>query len=214
MIVPSGTFVGVGDATGVDEVGVAVSTGVDDVGVAVSPGVEEVGVALSTGVEEVGVVDSTGVEVEEVGVALSTGVVVSTGVEEVGVAVSTGVADVGVGDSAGVEGMGVGVSNGVGVKLGVGTSPTIVRFVPVDGKLVSILSPLDTRTVHSMGVCPACKPVALKVKAGPLAVALLPLLPAIATMKLPFWGPLIATAGSGPNRLVTAILLTCTNVAL
>ena len=68
VIVPSGTVVGVGDTTGVDDVGVALSTGVEEVGVAVSTGVEEVGVTDSTGVEEVGVADSSGVE--EVGVTL------------------------------------------------------------------------------------------------------------------------------------------------
>src|SRR5204863_4431661 len=52
------------------------------------------------------------------------------------------------------------------------------------------------------------------VKAAPLLVALLPLLPAIATMKLPFCGPLIATAASAPKRGVTAMLLTSINVAL
>jgi hypothetical protein len=49
-----------------------------------------------------------------------------------------------------------------------------------------MLSPFETRAVHSIAVCPACKPVTLKVKAAPLVVALLPLLAAIATMKLPF----------------------------
>jgi hypothetical protein len=51
---------------------------------------------------------------------------------------------------------------------------------------VSMLSPLDTRAVHSIAVWPACNPFALKVKAAPFVVALLPLLPAMATMKLPF----------------------------
>ena len=133
------------------------------VGVGDSTGVDEVGVAVSTGVEEVAVGDSTGVD--EVGVA------VSTGVSEVVVGVSTGVDDVGVGDSTGVSEVGVGVSNGVGVKLGVGSSPTTVRLVPVDGILVRRLSPLDTRAVHSIAVCPACRPLALKVKAAPPVVA-------------------------------------------
>ena len=167
VIVPSGKAVGVGDATGVEEVGVAVSTGVEEVAVGDSTGVEEVGVVVSTGVSEVAVG-------------------VSTGVSDVAVGVSTGVDDVGVGDSTGVSEVGVGVSKGVGVKLGVGSSPTTVRLVPMDEILVSRLSPLDTRAVHSIAVCPAWRPLALKVKAAPPAVALLPLLPAIATMKLPF----------------------------
>ena len=136
---PSGTVVGVGDSTGV---AVAVSTGVEEVGVAVSTGVEEVGVAVSTGVEEVGVVVSTGVE--EVGVA------VSTGVKEVGVAVSTGVEEVGVAVSTGVEEVGVAVSTGVGVNVAVGKLPTTVKVVPVEERLVSELSPFETRTVHSI----------------------------------------------------------------
>src|SRR6476661_9184718 len=90
----------------------------DSTGVAVSTGVKEVGVAVSTGVKEVGVA-------------------VSTGVDEVGVAVSTGVKEVG-----------VGVSNGVGVCVAVGKLPTTVRLVPVDERLVSTLSPLETRTVQ------------------------------------------------------------------
>ena len=156
----------------------AVSTGVSDVGVAVSTGVSEVGVAVSTGVSDVGVAVSTGVS--EVGVA------VSTGVSDVGVAVSTGVSEVGVGDSTGVSEVDVGVSNGVGVEVGVGASPVIVRSVPVAGRLVRMLSPLEIRTLHSIAACPACKPFTSKVKAAPLVVALFPLLPAMATMKLPF----------------------------
>jgi hypothetical protein len=147
-----------------------------------------VGVAVSVGVEDVGVIVPVGVE--EVGV----GVPVSTGAEEVGV---------GVGDSA-----------VVGVEVGVGILPVTVRLVPVEERLVSILSPLDTRAVHSIAVWPACKPLALKVNTAPLVVALLPLLPAIATMKLPFCGPLIATAASAPNRLVAVILLTSIRLAL
>ena len=196
VIVPSGKVVGVGDATGVDvKVGVGDSTGVSEVGVAVSTGVSDVGVVVSTGLSEVGVP-------------------VSTGVSDVGVAVSTGVSDVGVGDSTGVSVVDVGVSNGVGVKVGVGASPVTVRLVPVAGRLVRMLSPLEIRTLHSIAVCPACSPVALNVNAAPLVVALFPLLPAMATMKLPFCESLIATARSGPKRLVTAILLICTKAAL
>lgn len=159
----------------------------------------EVGVADSTGVEvNVGVGDSTGVEVN-VAVGVSVGVTDSTGVD----------VKVGVGDSTGVEvNVAVGDSTGVGVKVGVAPLPATVRLVPVEVIWVRILSPFETRAVHSIAVCPACKPVTLKVNTAPLVVALLPLLPAIATMKLPFWGPLIAMAGSAPNRLAAAILLT------
>ena len=56
----------------------------------------------------------------------------------------------------------------------------------------------------------------LNVKTAPLPVALLPLLPAIASIKLPPPGPLVAAAGSGPKRLglVGTMLLTSINVAL
>lgn len=193
---PIGVEVGVGDPVGVEvNVGVAVSAGADEVGVAVSVGVDDVGVIVPVGVD-VGV--SVGVE--------DVGVIVPVGVEEVGVGVPV---------SAGAEevGVGVGDSAAVGVEVGVAVS-TMVRLVPVEGRLVSILSPFDTRAVHSIALWPACKPLALKVKAAPLVVALLPLLPAMATMKLPFCGPLIATAGSAPKRLVTRMLLTSTRLAL
>ena len=119
----------VGDPTGVPDVGVAVSMGVDEVGVAVPTGVSEVGVGDPDGVSEVGVEDPDGVS-------------------EVGVAVSTGVDEVGVGEPAGVSEVGVGVSIGVGVDDAVGALPTTVRVVPLEGRLVSTLSPLETRTVH------------------------------------------------------------------
>jgi hypothetical protein len=191
----AGVEVGVGDPTGVEDVGVGDSTGVADVGVAVPTGVEEVGVGDPSGVEEVGVADPTGVEV-------------------VGVGDPTGVEDVGVGDSTGVEEVGVKEGIGVGVNVGVTALPTIIKLVPVEGIDVRILSPFETRAVHSIAVCPACRPVAVNVKAAPLVVALFPLLPAIATMKLPFCGPLVATAGSAPKRLVTVMLLTSTKLAL
>ncbi len=54
----------------------------------------------------------------------------------------------------------------------------------------------------------------LKVKAAPPVVAFLPLLPAIATIKLPFWGPLMAMAASAPKRLAMVILLTSPRLAL
>jgi hypothetical protein len=167
-------------------VGVAVSVGVEVGGVMVPVGVA---VAVSVGVEEVGVI-----------VPVEVAVAVSVGVEEVAV---------GVGDSTDV-----GVAVGVEVEVGVGSSPTTVRLVPVEGRLVSMLSPLDTRAVHSIALWPACNPLALKVKAAPFVVALLPLLPATATMKLPPCGPLIATAGSAPKRLVVVILLTSTTPGL
>ena len=52
-----------------------------------------------------------------------------------------------------------------------------------------------------------------KVKTGPLVVALLPLLPAIAKIKLPFCGLLNAVAGSAPNKPAAATLLTATKLA-
>ena len=194
--VPSGkaVAVAVGDSTGVEDVGVAVSTGVEEVGVAVSTGVSEVGVAVSTGVSDVGVA-------------------VSTGVSDVGVAVPTGVEEVGVGDSTGVEEVAVGDSAGVGVDVAVGAVPVTVRFVPVDGRVVRTLVPVDTRAVQLIAVCPACRPVTLNVKAGPLVVALLPLLPAIAKIKVPFCELLNAVAGSAPNKPAAATLLTATTFA-
>lgn len=84
------------------------------------------------------------------------------------------------------------------------------KMVSVSGiyKILSReLSPFETRARHSILVCPACKPLALKVKAVPLEVAFLPLLPAIARIKLPFDGPLIADTGSAPKRPETVKLL-------
>lgn len=187
--------VAVGDPVGVEVgVDVLVPPGVGEVGVAVWVGVEEVGVIVPVGVEDVGVAVPVGVEVVGVIVPLGVGVAVPAGAEEVGV--------------------GVGDSPAVGVEVGVGVSPTTVRLVPVEGRLVSILSPFDTRAVHSIALWPACNPLALNVNAAPLVVALLPLLPAIATMKLPPCGPLIATAASAPKRLVTVILLASNRLAL
>ena len=48
---------------------------------------------------------------------------------------------------------------------------------------------------------------------GPLVVALLPLLPAMATMKLPSCGPLMAEAASAPKSVPTTMLLTETYAA-
>ena len=88
----------------------------------------------------------TGVEVEvdvEVGVGDSTGVAVNVAVGD----------PVGVGDSTGVDvNVGVGDSTSVGVNVGVDVLPTMVRLVPVEDRLVSTLSPLDARTVHSIAL--------------------------------------------------------------
>lgn len=155
-----------------------------------------------------------GVCVGTVGVAVnigggSTGVDDSTGVEgTVGVGDSIGV---NVGDSTGVTE--VGVSKGGGVDVAVGILPRTLSPVPVAGRSKRILSPLETRAAHSSAVCPACRPFTSKVNAVPLAVALLLMLPAIATMKLPFCGPLIAVTGSAPKRLATRMLLASTKFA-
>src|SRR5688572_11900387 len=182
---PSGVGVAVADPSGVE---VAVS---DPLGVCVAVAVSDPsGVCVA-----VAVADPSGVDVA---VSDPSGV---------GVAVAEP-SGVGVGDSTGVTD--VGVSKGVGVDVAVGRLPTIVRLVPVEGRLVRRLSPFETRAVHSISVWPACNPSTLNVKAAPLVVALLPLLPAIATMKLPFCGSLMAAAASAPKSEVTAILLTST----
>lgn len=213
VTVPSGLGVAVGDeiGVGVAEVGVGDSTGVDvKVGVGDSSGVDvSVGVTPGSRVEvSVGVPPGSGVEVS-VGVPSGSDVDVAVGDESgSGVEVSVGVApgsEVDVGDSKGV---------GVEVNVAVGAIPIMVRLAAVDGRAVRILSPFETRAVHSMVACPACRALALKVNAGPLVVALLPLLPAMATMKVPFCGSLIAAAASAPKRPPTTILLTCTKPAL
>lgn len=131
-------------------------------------------------------------------------------VGDVGVAVNIGGGSTGVDDPTGVDGsVGVGVS----VSVGVGELPRTLSPVPVEGRSESTLSPLETRTVHSSAVCPACRPFTSKVNAVPLVVALLLLLPAIATMKLPFCGPLMAVTGSAPKRLVLLILLDSTRLS-
>jgi hypothetical protein len=200
--------VGSGDPSGVEvcvAVGVGDSTGVDDpsgvdVAVGVPPGsgvVVSVGVLLGSEVEVVvGVPPGSDVDVT-VGDVPGSGVDVTVGVPPG--------SEVEVGDSKGV---------GVDVNVAVGALPIMVRLAGVDGSEVRILSPFETRAVHSMVACPACKALALKVKADPLVTALLPLLPAMATMKVPFCGSLTAAAASAPKRLPTAILLTCTKPAL
>lgn len=189
---------GVGDAMGVgDSIGVDVNVDVGD-----STGVKvNVGVGDSTGVNvNVGVGDSTG---PDVCVAVAVGV--SPGAEVcVAVAVSPG-AEVSVA---------VGDSTGEGVKVGVAPFPLMVRLAEVEGRVVRTLFPCETRAIHSIADCPACNPLTLKLKAAPLVVALLPLLPAIATMKLPFCGVVNAAAGSGPKRFVTTMLFTSTRLAL
>ena len=115
-------------------------------------------------------------------------------------------------DPSGVA-LGVGEKIGVEVIVGVGKIPRTLRLAPIEGRAVSTLSPLETRTVQSNAVCPACKPFKSKVNAVPLVVALLLLLPATATMKLPFSGPLIAVTGSAPKRLATVILPASTKLS-
>src|SRR6476620_12076748 len=136
-------------------------------------------------------------------------------VGEVAVAVTSGVTPIGVGvgvapGSSGVED-GTGDTTGVGV--GVVVVPRITTLAPTKGSSVRRLSPLETRALHSTADWPAFKPVRLNVNTVPSVVALLPLLPAMATMKLPFCGPLIAVAGSAPNRSATEMLLTSRRLA-
>src|SRR5574341_848210 len=206
---------GVGEGTGVDvEVAVGDSTGVE-VCVAVGVG-DSTGVEVAVGRVPVGVGDSTGVEVAvgrvPVGVGDSTGVEVEVGKVPVGVGDATGVeVAVSLGPAVAVA---VGDPTGVAVCVAVGALPVIVTVVPVEEIDVSTLLPVETRAVHSTEVCPACSAVTVKVKTGPLVVALLPLLPAIATMKLPFCGSFIAAAASAPKRDPIVMLLTDSSVAL
>jgi hypothetical protein len=193
---PSGVEVSV--TVGVDSTGVDDPSGVDVI-VGVPPGsdvVVSVGVLLGSGVDV-----TVGSPVSDVEVTV--GDESGTGVE-VTVGVSPG-SDVAVGDSKGV---------GVDVKVAVGALPIMVRLAVVEGSSSRTLSPFETRTIHPTEACPACKALALNVNVGPLVVALFPLLPAIATMKLPFCGSLIAAAASGPKSPPTAILLTCTKLTL
>jgi hypothetical protein len=199
-----------------------------DVGVGVPVSAVEVDVGVSVGVEGVtepvgvGVSDPLGVDVgvsvggvEEVGVTEPVAVGDPSGVEEIGVGVSDPLrVEVGVAVSPGVEGVGVKVGAAVGVKVGVVGLSLTFRLAPVNATSVRILSPLETRALQSTALCPACRPLAPKVNAAPPFVALLPLLPATATMNVPFWGPLIATTESAPKRLVTVMLLTSNKLAL
>lgn len=95
----------------------------------------------------------------------------------------------------------------VGIGVTVGVFPRTVMISAMDAMLSRELTPCETRAVHSMPVWPICIPVTLNVKAVPLAVALLLPLPAIATMKTPFCGPLIAETVSVPKRLEIVMLL-------
>jgi len=121
--------------------------------------------------------------------------------------------DVGVAVNVGV---GVNVDGGgpPGVGVGVGVLPRTTRLAPTNASSVRRLSPLETRALQLTADWPAVKPVTLKVNTVPSVVALLPLLPAIATMKLPFCGSLIAETESLPNKLATEMLLTLTRLAL
>ena len=231
VTVPSGK--GVGEAPGVGvKVGATVGdpSGVDvKVGAGEPSGVEvKVGAGDPSGVDvKVGAGDPSGVDVK-VGAGDPSGVDVNVGAgEPSGVEVKVGAGEpsgvdvkVGAGEPSGVDvrvgtgdPSGVGVNGGNGVGVSVGVVPVTVTLVPVEESDVRVLSPLETRALHSTALCPACKPVTLKINAVPPAVALLPLLPAIATMKVPFCGPLIATAASAPKSPLTTILLTSSRVA-
>lgn len=101
-----------------------------------------------------------------------------------------------------------------GMTVTVGTFVKTVMVSAIDNMLVNVVPPCKTRAVHSMFVCPTCRPLMLNVKAVPLVVALLPLLPASATMNTPFCGPLIAETVSAPNRLAIVMLLDSIRVGL
>ena len=147
--------------------------------------------------------------VAAVGVAVGEGKVpVGVGVIRAGDGVK-----VGVGVSPGSPGVKEGTGETTGVGVGVVVLPRTTRFAATEGSSVRTLSPFETRALQSMTTEPVFRPVRLNVNAVPLVVALLSLLPAIATMKLPFCGPLIATAGSGPNNSATEMLLTSTRLA-
>jgi len=96
-------------------------------------------------------------------------------------------------DEAGVE---VGAGAGAGTEAG----SIMVRLMGTESISVRALFPTDTRAAHLISVCPACRPVTSKVNTAPSVVAFWPLLPAMATMKLPFCGSKVATAGSVPKR--------------
>lgn len=125
-----------------------------------------------------------GVEVGPPGVLVGVGVFVEPPGALVGVAVIDDCVDVAVGED---------------VTVGVPVLPRIVKVSVTNGISVSVLLPCETRALHSIAVCPACKPITWKVNAAPLVVALLLSLAAMATIKLCAPGPLIADAGSAPK---------------
>ena len=88
----------------------------------------------------------------------------------------------------------------VEVGEGADVASSTVRLMGTESISVRALFPMETRAAHLISVCPACKPVTSKVNTAPSVVAFCPLLPAIATMKLPFCGSKVATAGSVPKR--------------
>ena len=85
--------------------------------------------------------------------------------------------------------------------------PKMVNVPGIYKILSRELSPFETRARHSISACPVVNPFTLKVKAAPLEVAFWPLLPAIARIKLPFEGPLIADTGFTPKRPAMVMLL-------
>src|ERR1051325_6388752 len=123
-----------------------------------------------------------------------------------------GEVEVAVGGTPGVD-VDVGGGGPTGVDVGMGVFPRITRLAPTNGSSVRRLSQVETRALHSTADWPAFKPVRLNVNTVPSVVALLPLLPAMATMKLPFCGPLIAATVSLPNKLAIEMLLTSTRLA-
>jgi hypothetical protein len=153
------------------------------------------------------------------GVSMGRGVDVRVNVGR-GVKADVGVkVEVATGNNVGVlvevdTGFTVGVNVRTGVGVAVETLPRMVRLLGTDKIVVSTFAPVETRAVQSIGVWPACWLLMSKVKAVPPAVALWPLLPAIATMTIPPNGPLIATTGSAPKRLVGTILFAQPRVAL
>jgi len=89
---------------------------------------------------------------------------------------------------------------GAGAGAGAEVVSRTVRLMGTESISVRALFPMETRAAHLISVCPACKPVTSKVNTAPSMIAFWPLLPAIATMKLPFCGSKVATAGSVPKR--------------
>ena len=123
---------------------------------------------------------------------------------EVGVEVDPPGRFVGVGVFVELPGILVGVSVAEGcVAVGVAVPPRIVNVSVTNGMSVRVLFPCETRALHSIVVCPACKPFTLNVNTVPLVVALLPSLAATATIKLCAPGPFTTDTVSGPKREAT-----------